>query len=135
MNPSNTVFDVLRLVDRKFSDPSVQADAKLWPFKIVGKLGRPAIQLGYKGETKLLWPVEILAMLLRYLKEIAQANLGELVSSAVISTPCYFNCAQRQLVRDAAEIAGLNCLRLGVAPVFAAVTYGLNKTGGERNVL
>ena len=135
MNPHNTVFDVLRLVGRKFSDPSVQADAKLWPFKIVDKLGLPAIQLDYKGETKLLWPVEILAMLLRYLKEIAQANLGELVSSAVISTPCYFNCAQRQLVRDAAEIAGLNCLRLGEAPVCAAVTYGLNKTGDERNVL
>ena len=58
MNPSNTVFDVLRLVGRKFSDASVQSDAKHWPFKIVDKLGLPAIQLDYKGETKLLWPVK-----------------------------------------------------------------------------
>jgi molecular chaperone DnaK (HSP70) len=53
MNPINTVFDAKRLIGRKFNDPVVQADMKLWPFKVVrGEADKPMISVDYKGETK-----------------------------------------------------------------------------------
>lgn len=135
MNPFNTIFGAMRLVGRKYSDLSVQADVKVWPFKVVDKGGLPVIQVEYMGKTKFLRPEEILAMLLTHMREIAQVNLGRPVSSAVISIPCYFNSKQRQAVRDAAKIIGLDCLRLTEAPICASVAFGMDKTGGERNVL
>merc|ERR1712151_352595 len=62
-NPENTVFDAKRLIGRKFNDPSVQSDAKHWPFKIVKESNdRPAIQVQYLGETKIFFPEEISSM-------------------------------------------------------------------------
>eukprot|EP01043_Picozoa_sp_COSAG02_P098214 COSAG02_NODE_34376_length_485_cov_0.702073_2_plen_118_part_01 len=87
MNPFNTVFGAKRLVGRKFADPTVQADAKLWPFKIVDKLGKPVIQVEYKGETKTFTPEEISSMVLIKMKEIAESYLGADVPNAVITVP------------------------------------------------
>ncbi len=75
-------------------------------------------------------------MVLTKMKQVAEAHLGGTVSSAVISVPAYFNCAQRQATRDAGAIAGLNVLRLINEPSAAAIAYGLDKkTQGTRNVL
>ena len=52
MNPHNTVFDAKRLIGRKFDDPEVKRDMKHWPFKIVGKAGKPVIQVQHKGEQR-----------------------------------------------------------------------------------
>lgn len=52
MNPYNTVFDAKRLIGRKFDDAEVQADMKHWPFKVISRSGKPAIQVEYRGEEK-----------------------------------------------------------------------------------
>jgi heat shock protein 1/8 len=135
MNPFNTVFDAKRLIGRKFADPSVQADAKLWPFKIIDKASKPVIQVEYKGETKTFMPEEISSMVLIKMKEISESYLGASVPNAVVTVPAYFNDSQRQATKDAGTIAGLNVLRIINEPTAAAIAYGLDKSGGERNVL
>jgi len=135
MNPYNTVFDAKRLIGRKFNDPAVQADAKLWPFKLVAKGDKPVIQVDYKGEQKIFMPEEISSMVLIKMKEIAESYLGVAVPNAVVTVPAYFNDSQRQATKDAVAIAGLNVLRIINEPTAAAIAYGLDKQDGERNVL
>ena len=135
MNPYNTVFDAKRLIGRKFNDPLTQGDIKLWPFKVVARGEKPVIQVDYKGETKTFMPEEISSMVLIKMKETAEAYLGESVPNAVVTVPAYFNDSQRQATKDAGTIAGLNVLRIINEPTAAAIAYGLDKQGGERNVL
>merc|ERR1719158_1237134 len=131
----NTVFDAKRLIGRKINDPAVQADAKLWPDKIVPKGDKPVIQVQHQGERKQFFPEEISSMVLAKMKETAEAYLGTGVSDAVVTVPAYFNDAQRQATKDAGAIAGLNVLRIINEPTAAAIAYGLDKKGGEKNVL
>ncbi|KAL4328444.1 hypothetical protein HN51_026717 [Arachis hypogaea] len=139
MNPHNTVFDAKRLIGRKFSDPSVQADMKHWPFKVVpGPADKPMIVVNYKGEEKHFAAEEISSMVLTKMKEVAEAFLGHTIKNAVVTVPAYFNDSQRQATKDAGAIAGLNVLRIINEPTAAAIAYGLDKKAsrsGEKNVL
>ncbi|EKX51038.1 heat shock protein 70 [Guillardia theta CCMP2712] len=136
MNPHNTIFDAKRLIGRKMDDPSLQADLKHFPFKVVTKDGKPHIQAEYKGENKTFSPEEISSMILTKMKETSEAYLGKEVKHAVITVPAYFNDSQRQATKDAGLIAGLNVLRIINEPTAAAIAYGLEKKGsGERNIL
>ncbi|KAJ0482645.1 putative Heat shock protein 70 family [Helianthus annuus] len=136
VNPERTVFDVKRLIGRKFEDKEVQKDMKLVPYKIVNKDGKPFIQVKHKeGETKVFSPEEISSMVLTKMKETAEAFLGKKVKDAVVTVPAYFNDAQRQATKDAGKIAGLNVVRIINEPTAAAIAYGLNKKGVEKNVL
>ena len=95
-NPENTVFDVKRLIGKKFNDETVQNDAKHFPFKIVNMGGgKTGVQVEYKDEMKSFSPEEISAMVLTKMKSIAESYLGEEVTQAVITVPAYFNDAQR----------------------------------------
>jgi L1 cell adhesion molecule like protein len=136
-NPENTVFDAKRLIGRKFDDPIVQADIKLWPFKIVcGQDKKPMIEVSYQGETKQFHAEEVSSMVLIKMKEIAEAYLGAKVTDAVVTVPAYFNDSQRQATKDAGAISGLNVLRIINEPTAAAIAYGLDKKGqGEKNIL
>lgn len=139
-NAENTVFDAKRLIGRKFDDPIVKSDIKLWPFKVVkGTQDRPQIEVTYKGETKKFFAEEVSSMVLGKMKETAEAYLGKNVDKAVITVPAYFNDAQRQATKDAGRIAGLKVLRIINEPTAAAIAYGLDKSGSdkmeERNVL
>ncbi|KAL1736735.1 heat shock protein 70 family [Schizophyllum commune] len=134
-NAQNTVFDAKRLIGRKFDDPEVQKDMKHWPFKVVEKAGKPVIQVHYKGDLKTFTPEEISAMVLTKMKETAEAYLGEKVTHAVVTVPAYFNDAQRQATKDAGTIAGLEVLRIINEPTAAAIAYGLNKKGGESQII
>ncbi|KAF6779974.1 hypothetical protein AHF37_00586 [Paragonimus kellicotti] len=136
MNPSNTVFDVKRLIGRRFDDPSVTADRKHWSFEVVRDGDKPKVRDEFKGEKKTFSAEEISAMILTKLKDVAEGYLGKKVSSAVITVPAYFNDSQRQATKDAGTIAGLNVLRIINEPTAAAIAYGLDKKADvERNVL
>jgi len=136
-NPTNTVFDAKRLIGRKFNDPIVQKDCKLWPFKVEsGPDDKPVIVVKFKGETKKFHPEEISAMVLTKMREIAETFLSKPVKHAVVTVPAYFNDSQRQATKDAGVIAGLNVLRIINEPTAAAIAYGLDKKGeGEKNIL
>jgi len=136
-NPKNTVFDAKRLIGRKFKDPIVKADMKLWPFDVKqGSGDRPIIEVQFKGETRQFFPEEISSMVLAKMKETAEAYIGESVKDAVITVPAYFNDSQRQATKDAGRIAELNVLRIINEPTAAAIAYGLDKADAEeQNVL
>merc|ERR1712203_579056 len=134
INPSQTLFDVKRLIGRRFKDSTVQKDIKLLPFKIVDKAGKPQIEVKVKGEDKQMGPEEVSSMVLTKMKETAENYLGKEVKHAVITVPAYFNDAQRQATKDAGVIAGLNVLRTINEPTAAAIAYGLDKKT-EKNIL
>ncbi|KAH9948495.1 heat shock protein 70 [Amylocystis lapponica] len=134
-NPENTVFDAKRLIGRKVEDPEVKRDQKHWPFKIVKQNDKPAIQVKYRGESREFTPEEISAMVLGKMKETAEAYLGKTVTHAVVTVPAYFNDAQRQATKDAGTIAGLQVLRIINEPTAAAIAYGLDKKGGESQII
>lgn len=137
MNPANTVFDVKRLIGRRFDDPTVKKDIESWPFKITDNNGSPMVQVEYLGETKTFSPQEISSMVLLKMKEVAETKLGKKVAKAVVTVPAYFNDNQRQATKDAGAISGLNVLRIINEPTAAAIAYGLGsgKSEKERNVL
>merc|ERR1712160_87529 len=135
INPENTVFDVKRLIGRKYTDKSVQAGKKLVPYEIVSDNGKPAIEVIVGGETQKFAPEEVSAMILGKMKTTAETFLGKEIKDAVVTVPAYFNDAQRQATKDAGTISGMKVARIINEPTAAAIAYGMDKTGGESNVL
>ena len=127
-NPDNTVFSIKRFMGRKFTDPDVQRDHKLVPYKLSeAPNGDVRVRMGEKDHS----PPEVSAMILQKLKADAEAFLGEKITEAVITVPAYFNDSQRQATKDAGQIAGLNVLRIINEPTAAALAYGLDKKKEE----
>ena len=132
-NLKNTIFDVKRLIGRKFNDPDVQKELPNLSYDVVcGKNNSPEIVVNGEHYT----PEQISALILSSMKETAEAFLGHKVTRAVVTVPAYFNDAQRQSTKDAGIIAGLKIERIINEPTAAALAYGLdNKTTGDKNVL
>jgi L1 cell adhesion molecule like protein len=138
IHPKNTLYDIKRLIGRKYDDPTVKDDIKLWSFDVSGDSNnKPIINVEYKDEKKKFHPEEISAMVLQRLKETAEVYLGHPVKKAVITVPAYFNDSQRQATKDAGAIAGLEVLRIINEPTAAAIAYGFDKTDDkkEKNIL
>jgi molecular chaperone DnaK len=125
-NPENTVFSIKRFMGRRYDE--VLQELKLVPYKAI-KAGNGDVRIEVRG--KQYAPPEISAMILRKLKEAAEAYLGEKVTQAVITVPAYFNDSQRQATKDAGRIAGLEVLRIINEPTAAALAYGLDKKKDE----
>ncbi|HBH04244.1 MAG TPA: molecular chaperone DnaK [Candidatus Rokubacteria bacterium] len=125
-NPENTVFSIKRFMGRRYDE--VLQEIKLVPYKAV-KAGNGDARVEIRG--KQYSPPEISAMILRKLKEAAEAYLGEKVTQAVITVPAYFNDSQRQATKDAGKIAGLEVLRIINEPTAAALAYGMDKKKDE----
>jgi heat shock 70kDa protein 1/2/6/8 len=132
-NLKNTIFDVKRLIGRKYNDPDVQKELPNLSYDVVcGKNNSPEIVVNGEHYT----PEQISALILSSMKETAEAFLGHKVTRAVVTVPAYFNDAQRQSTKDAGTIAGLKIERIINEPTAAALAYGLdNKTTGDKNVL
>jgi molecular chaperone DnaK len=142
-NPRRTVYSIKRFMGRRRKE--VVGEEKLVPYKIVGGPDDPAmVDIDGKHYT----PPEISAMILRKLKEAAEAYLGHTVRKAVITVPAYFNDAQRQATIEAARIAGFDTeweiedpgtgkkskqrMRIINEPTAASLAYGLDKKKSER---
>lgn len=134
LNPTNTVFDIKRLIGRRWDDANVQKDAKLLPYKVVNKDGNPYVEVEVNGKNKKFSPEQISAMILGKMKEIAENYLGEEVTRAVVTVPAYFTEGQRRATKDAGAIAGLKVERILNEPTAAAIAYGLEEKG-EKNIL
>ena len=135
-NPQNTVFDVKRLIGRKFTDATVQEDIKNWPFRVTGDINnRPRITVTYKEDKHQFLPEEISAAVLTKMRMTAETYLGQTVKKAVITVPAYFNDAQRVATRNAGTVAGLEVLRIINEPTAAALAYGLDHCQSLQNVV
>ena len=119
IDPKNTITSVKRFMGRSKVDIKFQH-----PYTLLGEDNQmPAFETAQGHKT----PVEISAEILKQLKDRAESSLGNPINGAVITVPAYFDEAQRQATRDAAQLAGLNVLRLLNEPTAAAVAYGLDQ--------
>src|SRR5277367_922484 len=142
-NPRRTVFSIKRFMGRRHKE--VGSEEKLVPYKIVGGPNE-LVKVDIDG--KQYTPPEISALILRKLKEAAEAYLGQTVKKAVITVPAYFNDAQRQATLEAAQIAGFETewkltdpatgktisqrMRIINEPTAASLAYGLDKKKNEK---
>jgi molecular chaperone DnaK len=122
-NSKNTIYEVKRLIGRRWEDKEVQRDLKLMGYEIVKSGQAVKVKMGDKEYS----PEEVSAMILGKLKADAEAFLGEPVTEAVITVPAYFDDSQRQATKDAGKIAGLEVKRIINEPTAAALAYGLDK--------
>jgi molecular chaperone DnaK len=132
-NAKNTIFEVKRLIGRRYDDPAVQSAMTHLPYKIVqADNGDAWVQV--QGDRKLA-PQQVSAEVLRKMKKTAEDYLGEPVTEAVITVPAYFNDSQRQATKDAGRIAGLEVKRIINEPTASALAFGLDKGGkGDRKI-
>jgi molecular chaperone DnaK len=122
INAENTVYSIKRFMGRRFEE--IQQERSMVPYRVVeGSNGMAVVRIGDKQYT----PEEVSAMILRKLKEDAEAYLGEKVLKAVVTVPAYFNDAQRTATKNAGEIAGLDVLRIINEPTAASLAYGFGR--------
>ena len=127
LNPAGTISSIKRFIGRTLAE--VNQEEQLVAYQVLSnELGAVRIGVG----DQLLSPEEIAAQIIAKIKSDAEEYLGESVDSAVITVPAYFNDAQRQSTKQAAEIAGLEVLRLVNEPTAAALAYGFGQGREER---
>src|SRR6266446_5144964 len=119
--PHSTVYSVKRFMGRDYED--VKDELRYFPFAIRPADGIVKLDVGGREVT----PPEVSAVVLKSLKERAEAHFKEPVEKAVVTVPAYFNDSQRQATRDAGRIAGLDVVRIVNEPTAAALAYGLHR--------
>ncbi|GAB5495977.1 MAG: molecular chaperone DnaK [Phycisphaerales bacterium] len=129
-SPERTIYSVKRFMGRRHSE--VRSEEKIVPYEVTGKADELVnIKVGKRSYA----PQEISAIILEELKQMAEHELGTEVTDAVITVPAYFNDAQRQATKEAAEIAGLNARRIINEPTAAALAYGFEKVTSEKRAI
>jgi len=129
-NYKNTIYATKRLIGKRYDEPDVQQEIQSLPFKVV-KLpsGGVGYEVTYGGEPTVLSPEQVVAMLFGKVSEIVKNNNnGVPIAEAVVAIPGWFTDSQRRAVLDAAEISGLNVLRLMHESTAVALSYGIYKS-------
>ncbi|MCP3099326.1 TIGR02266 family protein [Myxococcus sp. K15C18031901] len=128
-NPRQTVYGAKRLVGRPYGSPIVEHIKDRFHYEITpGENGDAGVKLGERVYTL----QQISALILREVREVAQNQLGQPVSRAVITVPAYYNDNQRQAVREAGKLAGLYVERILNEPTAAALAYGYGRKLNQR---
>jgi len=128
-NPTKTIYSIKRFMGESFS--KMAKEIKNVPYKVVkGDNDTPRVKI----DDRLYTPQEISAMILQKMKKTAEDYLGTTVTEAVVTVPAYFNDAQRQATKEAAEIAGLKVSRIINEPTAAALAYGIDKGDEEKTI-
>jgi molecular chaperone DnaK len=122
-NPRNTIFAIKRLIGKKFNSEEAKETIRRMPYKLV-EAENGDVMVAIDSVT--ISPQEISAMILSYLKKCAELYFGEEVTEAIVTVPANFNDHQRKATKIAAEIAGLNPLRIINEPTSASLAYGFN---------
>ncbi len=131
-SPDCTIFGAKRLLGRRFDHPEIRQLSRALPYELTeAPNGDTWIQLA--GD-RAISPEEVSALILRELRRTAERFLGEPVTRAVITIPAWYDAAQRQATKDAAQIAGLTVLRLLSEPTAAALGHGAHR-GADRRYL
>ena len=126
INPENTFYEVKRLIGKKFDDITVKNDMEFFTFNLShDENNNIFLQTNLTNRKNNYTPEEISAIILLELKLMAENYLKQKVEKAVITVPAYFNDSQREATKDAARIAGLECIRIINEPIAAALAYGL----------
>ncbi|NBC40432.1 TIGR02266 family protein [Corallococcus exiguus] len=128
-NPRQTVYGAKRLVGRPYASPIVGQIKGRFHYEIAaGQAGEAAVRLG----DRIYSLQQISALILREVREVAQNQLGQIISRAVITVPAYYNDNQRHAVREAGKLAGLYVERILNEPTAAALAYGYGKKLNQR---
>ncbi|EEP78775.1 heat shock protein Hsp88 [Uncinocarpus reesii 1704] len=126
-NLKNTVGSLKLLAGRSFKDPDVQLEQEYNAAKLVDVNGEAGVEVSYLGKKEQFTATQLIAMYLSKIKSTASSELRLPVSDTVISVPPWFTDSQRRSLLDAAEIAGLKCLRLINDTTAIALGYGITK--------
>ncbi|XP_071664174.1 heat shock 70 kDa protein 4L isoform X2 [Patagioenas fasciata] len=127
-NVKNTLHGFKKLHGRAFEDPYIQAERARLPYELQKMPnGSVGVKVRYLDEERLFAVEQITGMLLAKLKETSESALKKPVADCVISVPSFFTDAERRSVMAAAQIAGLNCLRLMNETTAVALAYGIYK--------
>jgi len=130
-DPQNTIYSIKRLLGRSYTD--IQAHANSYGYRIIEDETKAMIRVEMNG--KFYNPIELSALILKALKENAEAVLNTKIKKAVITVPAYFNDSQRQATRDAGKIAGLDVLRIVNEPTAASLAYGIGLNKEENKCI
>ena len=136
-NYDTCIYEIKRLIGRKYSDKKLQEEIKKLPFTIIhANNDSPEVEIKINGTKKKYSPKQISALIIKKMVANAEKYLNRTITELVITVPAYFNDNQTKLTKEAAESIGLKVLRIIKEPTAAALAYGFDKTqniNGNKN--